>query len=287
MRRRRRRTKKMSKHIPREQLEHLIWKPGDDTQPSPETVQPVPQPRAHSPIEGPFEFMERTGTYALGVQALRDSYSRGECSAQPLFTKDDGSTIVRPLTFQETLKARVEDYENTHSSDGTERSKDDRLRLFQYWIDSATGVAYKARTTQFKVIPLCRPLVEIDAGVNDNFMNVEYGALAGTELDSGAGKYGAWLTKDEVVDHPAWRAAVEDDVDLLRTYRDIVFSERSSDIAMAFFVGQNTDSDELRALCVNSLYSDSYAIGNDSLSYYGSFLRVAHADAPEGRRTKK
>jgi hypothetical protein len=277
----------MNKPIPRSKLEHLIWKPGDDTQPSPETVPAIPQPQAHSPIEGTFEFMERTGTYALGVQALRDSYSRGECPTHPMFTKDDGSTIVRPLTFRETLKARVEDYENTHSSDGTERSKDDRLRLFQHWIDSSTGMAYKARTTQFKVIPLCRPLVEIDAGFNDNFMNVDYGALAGTELDSGAGKYSAWLTKDEVVDHPAWRAAVEDDLSLLRTYRDIVFTEkRNPEKAMGFWVLSNTGEDQLKALCVYNL-SYSNAFGSNDLDSSGSFLRVAHTVAPEGRRTKK
>jgi hypothetical protein len=274
----------MNKPIPRSKLEHLIWKPGDDAQPRPETVQPVPQPQAHSPIQGPFELMERTGTYALGVQALRDSYSRGECSAQPLFTKDDGSTIIRPLTFQETLKARVEDYEKTHSPDGTERSKDDRLRLFQHWIDSATGVAYKAGTTQFKVIPMCRPLVEIDAGVNDNFMNVDYGALAGTELDSGAAKYNELLTREEVMGHEGWLAAVEGNRELLDEYSKIVFEQLerkySRNTGMRFWVLSNTGEDQLRALCVNYLNDYSSAGGVSYLSIDGSFLRVAHNETP-------
>jgi hypothetical protein len=279
----------MNKPIPRSKLEHLIWKPGDDTLPRPETVPAIPQPQAHSPIQGPFEFMERTGTYALGVQALRDSYNHGECPTHPMFTKDDGSTIVRPLTFRETLKARVEDYENTHSSDGTERSKDDRLRLFQHWIDSSTGMAYKARTTQFKVIPLCRPLVEIDAGVNDNFMNVDYGALAGTELDSGAAKYNELLTREEVMGHEGWLAAVEGNRELLDEYSKIVFEQLerkySRNTGMRFGVLSNTAEDQLRALYVSNFDYSSDAGGSNNLYNYGSFLRVAHADAPEGRRS--
>ena len=88
--------------------------------------------------------MPKTSTYALGVYALRDAYLRGGCSDQPLF-----DNLVRPLTFRENILARVEDYERIVGSDGKGRDKKERLRLFEIWLDSCTGIGYKAGTTKF------------------------------------------------------------------------------------------------------------------------------------------
>jgi hypothetical protein len=281
----------MNKPIPRSKLEHLIWKPGDDTQPRPETVPAIPQPETASIVRGRYDLMDETNTYALGVEALRDSYGRGECPAQSLYTKDDGGQIVRPLTFKEVLQARVDDFNRVQDNDGNERDLDDRLRLFDHWIDSATGVAYKAGSTKFKIIPACRPLVEIDAGFNEGFMNVDYGALAGIELDSGAAKYNELLTREAVMGHEGWLAAVEGNRELLQEYSNIVFEQLerkySRNTGMRFWVLSNTGEDQLRALYVYNLNYISNAYGINSLNSNGSFLRVAHTVAPEGRRTKK
>ena len=226
-------------------------------------------------IVGAYDIMAQTTTYALGVEALRQSHAGGECPAQPLYV-DGGRSIVRPLTFKENIEARVNDYERA-------KPGDERLRLFQKWLDSCTGIAYKASTTQFKIIPICPELIGIDKDFNSDFLPVRYGSLAVPELDSSQGKYNELLTKDEVLAHRGWQEAVEGDTALLKTYRDIIFAEksRSTDL-MRFWVRQNTPSDELRALFVNYLDDGSDADGNNNLNTSGSFLRVAHRRAPGG-----
>jgi len=83
-----------------------------------------------------------------------------------------------------------------------------------------------------------------------------------------------------VLTHAGWLAAVEGDGALLRSYANIIFTELKRQYArtegMAFWVLQNTPTDELRALLVNYLDSYSNAVGYYYLYSGGSFLRVAH-----------
>ncbi len=229
-------------------------------------------------IQGEYDLMAQTATYALGVQALRESYARGECPNQPTIVIG-GATVPRALTFKENLEARVNDYERL-------KPGDERLRLFKKWIDSCTGVAYKAGTTKFKIIPACHELITIDKDSRDNFLSVQYDLISVPELNSAGsnGKYNLLLTKDEVLVHPGWLAAVEGDTALLRSYHDIVFAERPRNTGlMSFWVRQNAPTDELRALFVLNLDDNSNAVGYKILNYNGSFLRVAHRRAPAGR----
>ncbi len=217
--------------------------------------------------KGSYILMPQVSTYALGVQALRDSYARGECPEQPTIVLG-GMTVPRPLTFKETLEARVKDYESM-------KPGDERLRLFNHWIDSCTGIAYKAGTTRFKLRPISAELVSIDKDFNDNFLPLRYDSLTAPELDSSRGPYNQLLTKDQVLVHPGWQSAVEHDTALLRAYTDIVFAEKSASQLMSFWVRQNTPTHELRALFVGSLGYNSDAYGVDILIGSGSFLRVA------------
>ncbi|MDP3990188.1 MAG: hypothetical protein Q8Q01_03205 [archaeon] len=221
-------------------------------------------------VDGNPVLMPKTATYALGAQALRDSYARGECPTHPLFTN-----VVRPLTFRENLEARVNDYENN-------RGKKERLRLFNKWLDSCTGIAYKKGTDKFKIIPISPDLVTIPRDFNNHFIQVDYDGLAGTELDRSGGKYNQLLTTDEVLAHPAWRVAVEGDIALLRTYRDIVFAEKKSlNKLMRFWLHDDPNKDQLRALFVNDLDYGSSAGGSNDLGDGGSFLRVAPSSPKE------
>ena len=203
-------------------------------------------------IEGKYVLMPHTPTYALGVEALRAI----------------GKT---PLTFKENIEARVNAYELGDRS------------LFDTWIDSSTGIAYKKRTTKFKIIPSCVELIGIEKDFNSNFLPIEYDTITGIELDSGSKifsksyKYGLLLTKAEILEHPGWRALVEDDKSLLRAYTDIVFAayaekHSKTDKLMRFWVQENKPTDELRAVFVNNLDNNSNANGYNSLNNNGRLL---------------
>jgi len=241
------------------------------TEPVPPTpsVDPVSEP-----ITGAYILMPKTTTEVQGIHALRKACEAESNSAHPQFPRDDGSRIYRPLTFKEDIEARVNDYESN-------TGKDERLRLFNRWLNSCTAVVYKAGTTKFKIIPLSPELVTLPEDFSDAYFPIDYDAIAGTELDRNGAVYNTLLAKSDVLDHPAWRAAVEDDVDLLRTYADIVFTAKSDPAkAMRFWVVQNPAEDQLRALYVYSLSSISNAYGNGNLNDSGSFLRVAQERTP-------
>ena len=193
--------------------------------PSPETeVTPPPAPKSIS-TGADYELLPVQTTYAIAVHVLRGACNVNS-SAHPLFTRGNRSRIYRPLTFKETIKAKVEDYNTTHDKDGNERTLDERLRFFNKYIDSCTGMAYKTKSTEFQIILECEPLIEIARDFNEAFLPDSYASVKnGIKLNSsGKGKkYNQSLTKQEIENHQGWRTAV-DDVALLRNYRDIVFS---------------------------------------------------------------
>ena len=256
----------MTRYIPRDKLEHLMWRPGESISP---TKSPKSTPKEEpSIIEGTYILMPQVSTYALGVHALQEACKSETDSPHPQFILDDESLIYRPLTFKENLEVRVTDYENN-------KDTEERKCLFKHWNDSCTGVAYKGGTTKFKIVPRCHELITIAKDFRETSLPVNQDAVAGIELDRAAGKYTAHLTKDEVLANEGWKAAVENDLELLKTYRDIVFTELKRDDAMAFCVLDKPADDQLRALFVGDLNSNSNAYGSNDLNNYGSFLHVA------------
>lgn len=263
----------MTRYIQKPLLEHAMWRPGE---PAPALQKPKPKPQ-HEPsmIEGTYILMPQVSTYALGVHALQEACKAETHSPHPQFILDDESLIYRPLSFKETIEARVEDYENN-------KSTEERKRLFKRWNDSCTGIVYKGSTTKFKVVPSCNQLITINKDFREESIAVDYDAIEGIELDRAAGKYTAHLTKDEVLANEGWRAAVENDLELLKTYGDIVFTELSSrNDAMAFCVLDKPVNDQLRALFVYDLNDNSGADGDSYLISDGSFLHVAPVGARE------
>ena len=271
----------MTRYIPRDQLEHFIWKPG-------ETAPALPQPESIShekeAIDGRYILMPRTATYAQGLHALRNACQADVNSVHPTFTLDDGSNIYRPLTFKEDITARVTDYNTLHNPDGSERTLQERLKLFtERWLDSCTGIAYQKGTGKFKVVLQSKELITLPEGFNSLYFPITYNDMAGMELDRTSATYNALLNKNQVKTHPAWRAAVEEDVTLLREYRDIVFAAKDNpETAMGFWLRTDIPEDQLRALFVDYLYSYSNASGNVSLNNIGSFLHVAPSGSAAG-----
>ncbi len=247
--------------------------------PKPEPEE-LPAQNLTPPVCFRYELMPQAKTYAKGVRALQKELQTNP-TAHPTFTLQGGKQIYRPLTFKETIRARVENYETTHNDDGSKRSLEERLSLItESWNDTCTAIAYKTGTTKFKIIPQSSDLITIALDFEEGFMAKDFDSLSGVIIDSSKGKYNTWLTKAEVLKHPGWRTAVDEDTPLLTAYTGIIFAQLKRKYnrteGMGFRVRQNTDTDELRALLVDYLNYDSGAYGLISLSDSGSFLRVAH-----------
>jgi hypothetical protein len=189
--------------------------------------------------------------YAQGVQALREAHERGE------------NLLDRPLTFGENLQARLQNAE-----------------LFQTWMDSCTGIAYKAGTSRFKIIRECDPLINIDPEFNQVLMGINYDSLEEEEFDRNDATYNGLLTRDQVMKHPAWQAAVGDQ-SLLEEYTNHYFNTFNRETGMGFWLRDNIDIDQLRALCVD--YVDYYSVAdgiNNLNNNYARFALVAPSGAP-------
>ncbi|MEK6905490.1 MAG: hypothetical protein AABX24_03745, partial [Nanoarchaeota archaeon] len=140
--------------------------------------------------------------------------------------------------------ARVTDFNTKLDESGAERSLDDRLRLFGRWLDSCTGIAYQAGTSNMKIVPMCQNLIEIDSSFKEHYAAVDYAFIDGMEIDRSTGKYNPFLTQEEVIVHPAWLAAVDGDKELLNEYVGIVFAQLKEkylrDTGMRFLVRDTT-----------------------------------------------
>ncbi|MBU2590383.1 MAG: hypothetical protein KKB39_06500, partial [Nanoarchaeota archaeon] len=149
-----------------------------------------------------YILMPKADTYALGVEALQNSCNVDPSNAQFMFTQDDTSRIIRPLTFEENIKARVDDYETLFDKNGNERDLEARKRLFQIGLDSCTGIAYKAKTTKFKILNECSELINIASNFNSKYLPINYRGINSIELDSSQGVYNKLLTPEQILEHP-------------------------------------------------------------------------------------
>lgn len=229
-----------------------------------------------------YILMPQTNTYVLGVHALQEKVKTGKYPQHPLFILDDGTKIARPLTFKENIEAIVNDYNTLKDENGRNRTKEERLHLLkESWKDSCTGAAYKAKSTKFKIIPVCKELITMPKDFSKNFLPVDYDSVQETKLDSSKGKYNQLLPQKDVLEHEAWLAAVEGDKTVLKEYSDIIYSQLKQN-AMGFYARQNTNTDELRAVVVHSLGGNSYASGFWDLDGSSRFLLVAHKNFFKG-----
>ena len=232
-------------------------------------------------MSSPYILLPRQTRYAKGVHALREDANKDPNSQQPTWIQADGSSIIRPLSFRETIKARVNDYESPTPSN-------DRLRLFHTWLDSCTGYASKKESTKFKLIPQCKELITLPQTFNEYALPIDYNTIQGIKLDTSTAKYNQRLTKQEVLNHPAWREALEQDLPLLKTYTDIVFAElKNPSRAMAFYVLVNSSTDLLTPLLAYNLDNISNTHSYNLLFNYVHFVREV-VPAPTGavRREK-
>ncbi len=191
-------------------------------------------------------------------------------SLQPKFGLASGKEVYRPFTFRENLLARIHQF-----------SQQNQQGLFNVYLDSCTGIVYRRNSTKFKIIPICKKLIELKSNFRGDFVRLsdgEYNVLEYPELDSTRGKYNQRLSKSEMLKHPAWNASVETvqyGGGYLKEYADIVFDSFGKSEASAFYVRKNTLDNELRALCVGRIGFDSLANGGSDLGDNARFLRVS------------
>ena len=219
-------------------------------------------------------------TYSKAAEALdkaaREFYSQNRQMpiAHPIFVKRDGSLVFRPLTFRENLQKKIDDFETLKNPDGSEKSMDERFRLFRVCLSSCTGIAYKANSAKFKIIPLCEQLVTIPKYFRKSSIFINYSGIKGIKLDSKNGKYCQRLARKEVLKHSGWNIAVEEDRGLLEVYSKIVF-DALNEKAMGFYLSNRTSLDKLWPLVIDLGDILSCANGANHLNI-GTTLRVVH-----------
>jgi len=168
------------------------------------------------------------------------------------------------FTFAENIEARIVDYEINGED----------AELFQTYLDSVTGIAYKANSTKFKIILRSDKLENIPQDFNQNFMPIDYDSEKGVELNSKKGKYNKLLTREEVKNHEFWIVVMGGDKEKLAKYVDLWFDKTKREEGMGVYLRSNTDSDELRALVLYYDYYSSDAIGFN-LNDYARFVSGA------------
>jgi hypothetical protein len=167
------------------------------------------------------------------------------------------------FSFEQNIEARLADYE-AHGENAI---------LFNTYLDSVTGVAYKAHSTKFKVKPVCEQLKSIKPNFNKSFMPVDYDSFEGIELDSADPnvKYGQSLTREEAKAHKGWLVVMNGNKDLLAKYVDTWFDKTGRDKGMGFYVMQNTSEDQLRSVIL--YYDLNYSLAGGLSNFLYNFAR--------------
>jgi len=193
-----------------------------------------------------------TARYGTALKNLRRACEEDKDSRQPLL---DG--IPRPLTLKESFIARIMQPE-----------------LWNVYLDTIVGIAYSAEDkNKFKINPICRELAGLSESFDGSYLPINYTGFNGVELDKREALYNKLLSREQfLAPHPAWYAALEGDIDLMRAIADHVYTESRRSV-LRFYLYDNPQEDQLRHLFVND--SDySGAVGSYNLYNDCRFLRV-------------
>ena len=208
-------------------------------------------------------------TYGLGLKQLRDECAADRFSVQPVFILEDGTSLIRPLTLAEDAEALVNQYEST-------QDPEERTSILSSWRATCTGIAYKAGTTRFKIIPVCKELITLNKKFHRPYFPSLYSSFQTDELDSSQGIYKRQLTQEEFSASEFWKQGIHDSSVRTNLGR-IVYSEREGEPSLGIFIRSNTSQDELRALLMFNLDFSSGADDEDELISDACFVRVVQA----------
>lgn len=178
--------------------------------------------------------------------------------------------IYRPLTFKETIEAKLNDFERLSNPDGTPRRLSERLRLFtEESLSTCSAIMQSPKDPRkFKIIPLFDKLLDTTNYICDygrcNSLGLEYAEVASTELNLDNESYNSELTEKEAKEHLGWLEALEGDTNLLRAYTELIFSLKrgghfcGSDIhegAMKFQISEDPKTDIAIPLIIGTIHN--------------------------------
>jgi hypothetical protein len=212
------------------------------------------------------------------------SYGEGLVALRGLCDEDGGlhpfvKGVARPLTFREMIRARIDQFRNEGLG-----------AMWDVGFATCTAIVYQGGTTKFRIVPMSDVLINhVPASFRQSYVPINYDDFGDfEELDSRDedDAYGRQLSKDEVLRHKGWLAALEGDRSLLREYAGIVFDQVqkrfNGDFAMEFetehTVRRTHDSGPLpallRALSCQDVFFRCRCSGIARLDIGGVFARV-------------
>ena len=172
------------------------------------------------------------------------------------------------------------------NADNSDRTVEQRIVLWQKYLDSCTEIIYKKNSYDFKIVPVSVDLMKLKRDFGELFVSgLDYDIVDGIPLNSAQGIYGELLSDEQFLAHKAWRAVFDADKSkedelVMREYRKVwkeVFRLLQGEVpekGMGFRVRRNTAVNELRALFVYN-FDSSNASGNFNLDGNCRFARVA------------
>ncbi|MBS3148862.1 hypothetical protein J4219_08345 [Candidatus Woesearchaeota archaeon] len=209
------------------------------------------------------------------------AYGQPLVALRGLCAGDDGlhpfvQGLARPLTFKETIQARINQFEYEGVAS-----------LWSSWLDTSSAIVYQKGTTKFRIVSMSAALLnDVPASFRGVFLPVAYedfSSFSEFDVQDGDDVYNQELTPEQVLKHKGWLAAVEGDRNLLRRYSNIVFGQVQGGVAMAFWTVHRQDAQgrwayptqsQLRALCANDLVNYCNCIGYSYLNSFTRFARV-------------
>ncbi len=226
-------------------------------------------------LDGIVSCMPTASTWARGYHALRDACAAdaraGLIVHQPTYVLDGQTTIYRPLTLGEDLRARIVDA-RAHSNNIAQASS------WNSWNNSCTAIIY-GTDGKFKVQKISQDLLDLAPDFKQQFVEVHYNTIRSVdvaEFDRRDAKYNERLTREEVLHHPFWQFVADGNIDVLRDYTQLQWAGKKDDYrGMAVWLADCPYNGELRALFVSYHDNLSNACGVFNLNYDVSFLRVS------------
>src|SRR3989344_8955714 len=159
-------------------------------------------------------------------------YGEALVALRGLCAGDDGlhpfvQGLARPLTFKETIQARINQFEYEGVAS-----------LWSSWLDTSSAIVYQKGTTKFRIVSMSAALLnDVPASFRGVFLPVAYedfSSFSEFDVQDGDDVYNQELTPEQVLKHKGWLAAVEGDRNLLRRDSNIVFGQVQGGGALAF-----------------------------------------------------
>ncbi len=219
----------------------------------------------------------------------------------PFYVVENGK--IRQNTDRENLEARVHCLETKHNADGSERTPEERIELFETWLDSCTGCGYRkssedvSKNDEFKLVVKSPDLIGLSHNFAQRFLSINYNSLDGIRLLHSKGIYNQPLTREKILTSEFHLAKVDYDVKFLGQYIDAleeafrIKKELDPNFKIpkkfmgAYIRNLNSISqDQLRALCVVNLVYGSDA--DDYWNLYDDDARFALVSQNQPRNPK-